>query len=40
VLRLAQPHLADGGIVIISMPNIAHFRIRLRLLLGRFEYEE
>jgi 2-polyprenyl-3-methyl-5-hydroxy-6-metoxy-1,4-benzoquinol methylase len=40
VLRMAQPHLTEDGIVIISMPNIAHFRIRIRLLLGRFEYEE
>ena len=40
VLRLAQSHLKDKGIVIVSMPNIAHFKIRLRLLIGRFEYEE
>ena len=40
VLRLAQRRLKDDGIVIISMPNIAHFRVRLRLLAGRFEYEE
>ena len=40
VLRLAEPHLRDNGIVIVSMPNIAHFKIRLRLLIGRFEYEE
>jgi 2-polyprenyl-3-methyl-5-hydroxy-6-metoxy-1,4-benzoquinol methylase len=40
VLRLAQQHLKDDGIVIISMPNIAHFKVRLRLLAGRFEYEE
>lgn len=40
VLRMAQQHLKDEGIVVISMPNIAHFRIRLRLLVGRFEYQE
>ena len=40
VLRMAQEHLADDGMVIISMPNIAHFRVRLRLLAGRFDYEE
>jgi predicted TPR repeat methyltransferase len=40
VLRMAQPHLKAGGVVIISMPNIAHFRVRLRMLAGRFEYEE
>jgi 2-polyprenyl-3-methyl-5-hydroxy-6-metoxy-1,4-benzoquinol methylase len=40
VLKLAQDHLTDDGIVIISMPNIAHLRIRLRLLRGHFDYEE
>ena len=30
--------LAPGGRVIICVPNIAHIRIRLRLLLGKFEY--
>lgn len=40
VLHMAAEHLGDDGIVIISMPNIAHFRVRLRLLAGRFDYEE
>lgn len=40
VLRMAQAHLEDDGVVIISMPNIAHLKIRLRMLAGRFEYEE
>jgi 2-polyprenyl-3-methyl-5-hydroxy-6-metoxy-1,4-benzoquinol methylase len=30
--------LAPGGIVIISVPNIAHLWIRLLLLVGRFDY--
>jgi len=30
--------LAADGFVIISVPNIAHFYIRLLLLLGRFDY--
>lgn len=31
--------LTPDGRVIISLPNIAHVRIRAKLLLGRFEYE-
>jgi 2-polyprenyl-3-methyl-5-hydroxy-6-metoxy-1,4-benzoquinol methylase len=30
--------LAPGGRVIICLPNIAHIRIRLKLLFGKFEY--
>lgn len=40
VLRMAEARLRHDGIVVISMPNIAHFRIRLGLLAGRFEYQE
>jgi 2-polyprenyl-3-methyl-5-hydroxy-6-metoxy-1,4-benzoquinol methylase len=40
VLQMAKSHLTDEGIVIVSMPNVAHFKVRLRLLIGRFEYEE
>ena len=31
--------LTPEGRVIISLPNIAHIRIRAKLLLGRFDYE-
>jgi 2-polyprenyl-3-methyl-5-hydroxy-6-metoxy-1,4-benzoquinol methylase len=40
VLQMAASHLSDEGIVIVSMPNVAHFKVRIRLLIGRFEYEE
>lgn len=40
VLQMAASHLRDEGIVIVSMPNVAHIKIRFRLLVGRFEYEE
>ena len=33
-------NLKKGGKVIISLPNIANFLIRLKLLFGRFEYTE
>jgi 2-polyprenyl-3-methyl-5-hydroxy-6-metoxy-1,4-benzoquinol methylase len=36
---LAEP-LALGGLIVISVPNVAHLWIRLQLLLGRFEYTE
>lgn len=39
-LVLLQLHdlLADGGYVVISLPNIAHADVRLALLTGKFEY--
>jgi SAM-dependent methyltransferase len=32
--------LNPGGLLIVSLPNIAHWRVRLRLLRGRFDYED
>ena len=32
--------LKDGGKVIISMPNVANWYIRLHLLLGNFDYQD
>lgn len=40
VLRAARALLAPGGQVIVSLPNIAHWRARLALLCGRFDYQE
>jgi 2-polyprenyl-3-methyl-5-hydroxy-6-metoxy-1,4-benzoquinol methylase len=39
-LRRAAQHVADDGVVIISLPNITHGAIRLSLLEGRFRYQE
>lgn len=36
----ARGLLQPGAHVIVSLPNIAHWRSRLRLLLGRFEYQD
>ena len=35
-----KPLLKKGGRVIASLPNVANFRVRLGLLMGRFEYTE
>ncbi|MBI5632323.1 MAG: class I SAM-dependent methyltransferase [Nitrospirae bacterium] len=40
LLRKLSKFLSDNGKIILSLPNIAHFRIRANLLLGRFEYTE
>jgi 2-polyprenyl-3-methyl-5-hydroxy-6-metoxy-1,4-benzoquinol methylase len=39
VLRKTKDVLAPGGRVLISLPNIAYWTMRVKLLLGRFEYE-
>ena len=38
-LQKAHQLLKENGIVITSIPNIAHWTIRLNLLSGKFEYE-
>lgn len=40
VLQLAKRKLQPGGRLVVSIPNIAFVKIRLRLLRGRFEYED
>jgi methionine biosynthesis protein MetW len=40
VLMDAHPLLKPDAQVIISLPNIAHWRMRLNLLLGRFDYQD
>lgn len=40
VLRGALELLADGGFVVISLPNVAHAAMRAQLLAGRFSYTE
>lgn len=39
-LDLAKTLLAPGGCVVASVPNVAHWSVRLDLLLGRFDYRE
>ena len=40
VLLRFKKYLSKSGQLIVSVPNIAYFTIRLKLLLGRFEYGE
>jgi 2-polyprenyl-3-methyl-5-hydroxy-6-metoxy-1,4-benzoquinol methylase len=40
VLGAARGWLRPGGRVLCSIPNVAHWRVRLGLLRGRFDYED
>jgi SAM-dependent methyltransferase len=40
VLRRLRPHLRDGGVLVVSIPNVANWAIRVGLLFGRFRYTE
>ena len=40
VLAEARALLKPGGRVIVSLPNVAHWQIRLKLLAGNFDYED
>jgi 2-polyprenyl-3-methyl-5-hydroxy-6-metoxy-1,4-benzoquinol methylase len=40
VLRGYLDLLKDGGSIIVSLPNVGLWSVRLNLLLGRFQYEE
>lgn len=37
-LRAARAALAPDGRILVSLPNVAHWTIRAKLLLGRFDY--
>lgn len=37
-LALANKALARDGMIVASVPNVAHWTVRLNLLFGRFEY--
>jgi 2-polyprenyl-3-methyl-5-hydroxy-6-metoxy-1,4-benzoquinol methylase len=40
VLKKLSSYLKDDGIFILSIPNVANIKIRLNLLLGRFDYTD
>lgn len=40
ILANFVPYLKEGGQVLIAVPNIANFRSRWQLVMGRFEYQK
>jgi 2-polyprenyl-3-methyl-5-hydroxy-6-metoxy-1,4-benzoquinol methylase len=40
ILRRLKPYLCPNGVVVASLPNVAHGSVRLALLGGRFPYGE
>ncbi|HEU5315707.1 MAG TPA: class I SAM-dependent methyltransferase [Chloroflexota bacterium] len=38
--RLLATYLPSGGTVVVSLPNVAHWFVRVSLLLGRWEYAD
>lgn len=40
VLKRFEKYLKEDGYIIVSLPNIANWRMRLKLLTGHFEYED
>ncbi len=40
VLRGLNRYVSPDGLVIVSVPNVAHLWVRLSLLIGRFDYED
>jgi SAM-dependent methyltransferase len=39
-LASVNEHLAPAGLVVVSVPNVAHLWVRLSLLAGRFDYAD
>jgi len=40
LLRRVPPFVAEGGSIIVSIPNVAHASVRMALLAGSFRYRE
>lgn len=40
ILQHFRNYLKDGGQIIVSVPNVALWRVRLNLLLGKFDYSD
>jgi SAM-dependent methyltransferase len=38
LIEMAATALAPGGFIMASVPNVAHWTVRLKLLFGRFDY--
>jgi len=40
VLKKLKPYLKNEGFIVVSLPNIAYWSIRLKILMGKFEYTQ
>ena len=40
LLAECQPALKNNGLLVVSVPNIANITVRLKLLFGKFDYQE
>jgi 2-polyprenyl-3-methyl-5-hydroxy-6-metoxy-1,4-benzoquinol methylase len=40
LLRRLRPRLDDDGVLVVSIPNVANWAVRLGLLFGRFRYTD
>lgn len=40
VLKKLKPYLKNKGFIVVSLPNITYWSIRLKILMGKFEYTE
>ncbi len=40
ILKQSKALLKPGGRVIVSVPNVVNLRVRLKILMGKFEYED
>ena len=40
MLSIAKRCLSPGGVIILSVPNVAHWILRVGLLIGKFDYTE
>jgi len=40
LLRRLRPRLEPDGVLVVSIPNVANWTMRLRLLAGRFDYTD
>lgn len=40
ILEVAFRALRPGGLILVSVPNVAHWSVRANLLIGRFDYED
>jgi 2-polyprenyl-3-methyl-5-hydroxy-6-metoxy-1,4-benzoquinol methylase len=40
ILKKLRPYLKDEGFIVVSLPNITYWSVRLKILMGKFEYTE